>query len=337
MLIMKRRTILINLAIINILFFIFCRQYILLQKSNLYGIEMEAVTKTITAQKIIGSKLIGEEYTPITTTLGAHDAKILSQEPDFAAVIVDMLSRAGVQPGDVVAVNMSGSFPALNIAAFSAIDTMRIRPVVVSSVGASSWGANRANYTWLDMEQSLVKAGIWQWKSNAVTIGGGQDQGHGLSEEGIADIHLAIARSGVPFMNSTYLTEAIDKRIALYKEANNGVLPNVLINVGGNHVIFGEHGHDAFLRQGLTRGYRPSLVISNGLATEFIKTNRAVIHLINIHRLAAEYGIYNGAQPGTSKVLYTTMLPSGLKVGISGWIIGMLLLLYYGKRKEWWQ
>ena len=36
-------------------------------------------------------------------------------------------------------------------------------------------------------------------------------------------------------MNSTYLTEAIDKRIALYKEANNGVLPNVLINVGGNH------------------------------------------------------------------------------------------------------
>ena len=97
------------------------------------------------------------------------------------------------------------------------------------------------------------------------------------------------------------------------------------------------HGHDAFLRQGLTRGYRPSLVISNGLAAEFIKTNRAVIHLINIHRLAAEYGIYNGARPGTSKVFYKTTLPSGLKVGISGWIIGMLLLLYYGKRKEWWQ
>lgn len=334
---MKKKTILINLTIINILFFLFCRRYIFLQKSALNSIEMEAVTKTITAQQVIGSKLIGEEYTPITTTMGAYDAKILSKEPDFTAAIVDMLSRAGVRSGDVVAVNMSISFPALNIATLSAIDTMRARPVVVSSVGASSWGANRANYTWLDMEQSLVKAGIWKWKSSAVTIGGGQDQGHGLSEEGIADIHLAIAHSGVPFMSSASLSEAIDKRIALYKEANNGVLPNVLINVGGNHVIFGEHGHDAFLRQGLTRGYRPSLVISNGLAAEFIKTNRAVIHLINIRRLAAEYGIYTGAQPGTSKVFYTTMLPSGLKVGISCWIIGMLLLLYYGKRKEWWQ
>ena len=334
---MKRKTILISLTIINIFFFLFCRQYIFLQKSKLNGMEMEAVAKTITAQQVIGSKLIGEEYTPITTTMGAHDAKILSQEPDFAAVIVDMLSRAGVKPGDVVAVNMSSSFPALNIATISAIDAMSARPVVVSSVGASSWGANRANYTWLDMEQSLVKADIWTWKSSAVTIGGGQDQGHGLSEEGIADIHLAIARSEVPFINSASLTEAIDKRIALYKEANNGVLPNVLLNVGGNHVIFGEHGHDAFLRQGLTRGYRPSLTINNGLAAEFIKTNRAVIHLINIRRLAAEYGINNGAQPGTSKVFYTTILPRGLKVGICCWIIGMLLLLYYGKRKEWWQ
>jgi poly-gamma-glutamate system protein len=334
---MKRKTILIRITIINILFFLLCRQYMFLQKSKLNGIELDAVAKTIYAQQVIGNKLIGEEYTPITTTMGAHDAKILSKEPDFAAVIVDMLSRAGVQAGDVVAVNMSSSFPALNIAALSAIDAMSAIPVVVSSVGASSWGANRASYTWLDMEQNLIKAGIWKWESSAVTIGGGQDQGQGLSEEGIEDIHLAIARSGVPFMSSASLTEAIDKRIALYKEANNGILPRVLVNVGGNHVIFGERGHDAFLRQGLTRGYRPALVISNGLAAEFIKTNRAVIHLINVRRLAAEYGIYNGAQPGTSKVFYARILSSGLKVVICGWIIGMLLLLYYGKRKEWWK
>ncbi|MBE0602904.1 MAG: poly-gamma-glutamate system protein, partial [Deltaproteobacteria bacterium] len=93
--------------------------------------------------------LIGVEYTDITTTLGSLAAKRTSTNPAFAAVVVDMLYRAGVRPGDAVAVGFSGSFPALNIAVLSAAKALDLRPVIISSAGSSTYGANQPDMTWL--------------------------------------------------------------------------------------------------------------------------------------------------------------------------------------------
>ncbi len=70
-----------------------------------------AVAAAVRAQAAVGDRIIGPEYTEITTTLGPLAAKKLSLHPDFAALAVRYLLAAGVGPGDRVAVNFSGSFP----------------------------------------------------------------------------------------------------------------------------------------------------------------------------------------------------------------------------------
>ena len=116
--------------------------------------------------------LIGVEYTDITTTLGSLAAKRTSTNPAFAAVVVDMLDRAGVRRGDAVAVSFSGSFPALNIAVLSAARALDLRPVIISSVGSSTYGANQPEMTWLDMERVLAEAGLFPYRSIAASLGG---------------------------------------------------------------------------------------------------------------------------------------------------------------------
>ena len=41
---------------------------------------------------------------------------------------------------------------------------MGITPITISSLGASQWGANQIDFTWLDMESILVKNGLYSHK-----------------------------------------------------------------------------------------------------------------------------------------------------------------------------
>lgn len=309
---------------------------IIVEKSPDYAIKAAAAAKAVAAQKIIGPRLLGEEYTLITTTLAPYTAKILSQHPDFAAVAVHMLTAAGVKSGDRVAVNLSGSFPALNIAVIAAIDAIGARPIITSSVGSSTWGANRPDYTWLDMEQTLLDNDLWPWRSAAASLGGEGDTGGGLFPEGEELAGQAIARSGVALIAARNLTGAIDRRIESYRD-DNGILPQALVNVGGNHVIFGQHGHSAPLRQGLTNQYRPSLSTVDGLAERFIQANRPVIHFINIARLAAQYGIRDGGGAGQSSVYYTYTLPPYLRIMMILCVLAVVALLQRGRMEGWWK
>lgn len=329
--------VLILVALVNFVFWIGCLHLTSWQKAEDYDVKMIAVEKAMQAQEAIGNRLEGIEYTPITTTLGSRDAKTLAMHPDFAGAIVDMLRKAGVKSGDRVAVNMSGSFPALNIAAIAAIDALGAKPIIISSVGASTWGANNPDFTWLDMEQVLIKAGVWQWQSKAVSIGGGSDIGIGLTPEGILLAQQAIERSSVSSLHSASLQDSIARRMQLFSDNNNGILPEVLVNVGGNHVVFGTAGHRSFFRQGLTMRWKPSLAINNGLAGEFSKRSHPIIHLLNIKRLAAEYQIQPETQPGMSRVFYSRHIPGALRFLIFLWIIGIFIALYYvGQKEKWW-
>jgi poly-gamma-glutamate system protein len=295
-----------------------------------------AVAAAVRAQAAVGDRLTGPEYTEITTTLGPLAAKQLSRHPDFAAVAVEFLLAAGVGPGDRVAVNFSGSFPAINIAVLAAVQAVGAEPVITSSVGASTWGATDPDYTWLDIEQTLAAQGLWPWRSTAASVGGVGDAGGGLTPEGVAAARAAIRRAGVEELRAGSLDEAIALRIAAYRR--NGQLPAALVNVGGSHVIFGPRGHDAPLRQALTAGYRPQRPVADGLAAPFVHANRPVIHFLNIGRLAAAYGIRSGNPPGTSDVMYARTVPAATRLAIAGWLAAAGWLLWYGgRRKEWWR
>ena len=247
-----------------------------------------------------GTGLIGSEYTDITTTLGSLTAKRTSANPAFAAVVVDMLGRAGVRRGDRVAVGFSGSFPALNVAVLSAASALELRPVIVSSVGASTYGANQPEMTWLDMERVLAEAGLFRFRSAAASLGGITDTGGGLDGTGIAAGLGAIRRNGVPLIEengSATLEADVRNRMALYDRSLGGARPAAFINVGGPSISIGDgleaHRIPTGLLKKVPRVRRPE----RGIIYLMGERGVPVIHLLEIKSIAARYGIPVDASP----------------------------------------
>ena len=315
----------------TLLFIALCQPF-LQARPTLYQTEKRAALALAEqAQALLGPRISGPEYSWITTTLAPPEAKRLSRHPDFAAVAVGWLKQAGAGPGSRVAVNLSGSFPALNIAVLAAIEAVGAQPVITSSVGASTWGATDPEFTWLDMERELTAAGLWRSRTVAASLGGVGDAGGGLTPEGKELARAAIRRSGAELIAAADLQGAIGRRLQLYRgEANE--LPPLLVNVGGSHVLFGEAGHRAPLPQGLNRGYHPLLGAQDGLAAAFLQTNRPVIHFINVRQLAAQYGISENTPPGTSGAFVSRQPPPVLRVLAGCWLAGVFWLLWRGNK-----
>ena len=184
--------------------------------------------------------LIGQEYTMVTTDRGDIEAKLSSTNPNFAAVVVQMLKEAEVEKGDNVTVAMTGSFPALNIAVLAALKTLDLNPIVISSVGASNFGANDPHFTWLDMEMILEKGNVFDCRSVAASMGGGADRGRGLSPEGRDLLKQAVERNGIPFIHEDHLENSIEQRMQIYNKEAKGKGIQAFINIGGGIASLGE-------------------------------------------------------------------------------------------------
>jgi poly-gamma-glutamate system protein len=321
----------------TVLFLALCQPFMLVQPTLYQNEKQAALALAQQAQALLGMRISGPEYTLITTTLAPPEAKRLSLHPDFAAVAAGWLKQAGIGPGSRVAVNLSGSFPALNIAVLAAIRAVGAEPVITVSVGASTWGATDPEFTWLDMEGQLQQAGLLPWRAAAASIGGVGDNGGGLTPEGKELALAAIRRSGAPLLAAPDLRTAIERRLDLYRGADRE-LPAVLVNVGGSHVLFGEAGHRAPLPQGLNRGYHPLLAAQDGLAAAFLQTNRPVIHFLNIRQLAAQYGIAENTPAGTSGAFLSRQLPLPLRLVGAVWLALVFILLKknFSPKQDFW-
>lgn len=234
-----------------------------------------------------GSGLIGVEYSDITTSLGDLVAKQTSLNPAFAGLVVRWLKEAEVHAGDRIAVTFSGSFPALNLAVLCAIETLRLDARVISSVGASMYGANIYGFTWLDMEKRLVDAGIVHTRSRWASLGGIADTHGGVFETGIAEGEAAIARTGTPYLRegtpATVERDAL-RRMDLYFEDGS---PGAYVNVGGNVTAIGWINETHALEGGLARHLAPTDAPKRGLLHRMSEKGVPVIHMLNIERLAA--------------------------------------------------
>lgn len=231
--------------------------------------------------------LIGQKYTLITTDRGDIDAKLTSVNPNFAAVVVDMLREAGVQEGDYVAISQTGSFPALNIAAYAAIKTLGLKPVIITSVGSSNWGANDPHFTWLDMEAVLRESSIFPYTSNAASMGGGRDRGRGLSPGGRDLIRKAIARNSIPPIEYDYLEESIAKRMEIYGRFQI----KVFINIGGGVASLGDSVNGDIIPAGLTKFMAEKNYPAQGVILQMADKGVPVINFLNIKSIAQQYGI----------------------------------------------
>ena len=280
------------------------------------------------------SGLIGIPMSAVTTVIGDVSAKQTSVNPNFAAILVEMLKEAGVQEGDVVAIGMSGSFPALNICTYAACETLKIKPLVISSASASQWGANVPALLWPDMELLLRENGrkvpivdeqgkpvrdengeptfreeglFPDIKSIACSIGGHQDRGLGLNEDGLRLVNASIERNGLrPFrveqakpitaenpMEMADLqadfTANVNDRMELYEDKAEGKQIKAYINVGGGMISTGKNIGKLMFRPGLNlRPPRNNRQV-DGVMPRFANENIPVIHVVHVNNLANRF------------------------------------------------
>lgn len=240
-----------------------------------------------------GSGMIGALMSSVTSVSGELAAKQTTVNPNFAAVVVDMLRKGGVRAGDVVAVGYSGSFPALNICVSSALEAMGARPVIISSATASQFGANLPDLLWIDMERLLVEKGLLHHRSTAGSLGGYEDLGLGLSIESRELLKEALDRNGLKLLQAESFTEGIDKRMAVYR-TNAGRAPiKAYVNVGGGAVSVGRSIGKRLYQPGLNlRPPRGALNVDS-VMTRMMREGCPALHLVQVREIAEKYGLPN--------------------------------------------
>jgi len=253
------------------------------------------------------SGLVGRLNSHITSKVDSTiiDSKIITTHPHFAAFIVYLLEDLDLNPGDDIAIAMSGSFPGANIALLSACNIFDLNPVVISSLGSSSYGANRENLTWIDFEKHLYNQGLIVNKSIGVSIGGREDLGDNLSDAGIELLEQKIFESKIKFINEEDLYKNIDKKWKSYYNKSKNY--KAFINIGGGASSLGDGEGKNHMRGGVIYpiskddleeiyyssddldSYYPDF--KKSLAYKFLDKNIPFVNIKNIESLVKAKGV----------------------------------------------
>jgi poly-gamma-glutamate system protein len=303
------RTTLVALALFSVLVFILAELTARPEKQRYFEEKLKAANLAALAQATIrgygegiGLKVdpqndpfrtgvIGQERTELTTDRGIVASKILSTNPNFAAAFIALLHQAGLKPHDVVAVGMTGSFPGWNIAFLAACKALDLRPLIITSVGSSDWGANIPSLTWLDMERILDEKGLWNFRSVAASIGGASDSGRGLSPEGRDLIREAIRRNGALLIQEGNLEASILKRLEIYEAARKGQKIACYVNIGGGAASVGGTRNAKLIPAGLSRHLAVRNFPVRGVINRMAEEGIPVIHLHSVKKLAPRYDL----------------------------------------------
>lgn len=261
-----------------------------------------------------GSRLIGDPLSPITSGSGSLVSKQTTVNPNFAAVVVEWLKDLRIKSGDVVAVGLSGSFPAINVAVYSAIHELGIEPIIITSTAASQYGANDPNFTWLDMEAALRRNQVFPYKSIAASLGGVGDDAIGLTKRGRTMLERAIERNKIPVLaeieakdvppqadddadqgglNLTLVDQdRVRERIRVYHEVAGDRPIKAYVNVGGGTVSVGTKVGKRKFVPGVNG--RPPKGIEDmppSVLGAFLELGIPGIHLTQMIELAERYGL----------------------------------------------
>jgi poly-gamma-glutamate system protein len=234
------------------------------------------------------SGLIGSAMTLVTSDAGDLEDKQASINPNFAAVVVEMLKRAKAKEGDPVAVSFTGSFPALNISVCAAIEALKLNPTIISSLASSQWGANEPDFLWVDMERLLYENHIFPFRSVAASLGGKGDRGREMTQAGRDLLKEAMKRNGLPPIPFHRIYENVDHRMKIYYR--NGA-PKVFINVGGGVIAVGKRAYKKVLKPGLMLSRPKTELRANSVMYHFLDEGIPVIHLENVKTVAEQYGL----------------------------------------------
>lgn len=293
-----------------------------LMMDYLNAIKQDLVSKNYQFDPIddpLNTGLIGVKLSPITTSRGVLSEKQTALNPNMAAAYVQKLKDAKVKEGDYIAVGITGSNPGANLALYAAMSVLNVKPVVITALSSSMYGANRENLTWLDIETILKDKGLLTFSTSYASLGGRDDLGIGLSDSGVEYLRDAMRRNKVPYLSGNNLNENIELRYKAYNE----MLPQdkrfkLFVNIGGGLANVGSNVNARLIPEGINRKLAEKEFEQVGVMMLFAKKNVPVLHILRIIRLAKEFDLPNShdtmPKPGVGKIfsnkIHNTLITS---------------------------
>lgn len=309
----QRTSTLVSLSLLSILCFLIAIKNKTIDVSPSYDSKVKAATLMKTAMDELKNHrmeqsvfidiendpnetgLIGGPYSLITTDEGDLDAKLTTLDPNFAAVVIDLMYQLGLKKNDTVAVLMTGSMPGANIAVLTACKALGLNPVTISSIGASQWGANQIDFTWLDMERILFEKELILSTSIAASIGGRNDMGRLLSVKGRNIILDNIKKHNIPLIKKDRLSDNIEERMNYLNKYSSIDSYDAIINVGGGVASLGTSFNLKLLSPGVVSRADMNTIGTEGgiegVFSKFINLNVLGLHILNIRPLIEQYNM----------------------------------------------
>jgi len=309
----QRTSTLVSLSLLSILCFLIAIKNKTIDVSPSYDSKVKAATLMKTAMDELKNHrmeqsvfidiendpnetgLIGGPYSLITTDEGDLDAKLTTLDPNFAAVVIDLMYQLGLKKNDTVAVLMTGSMPGANIAVLTACKALGLNPITISSIGASQWGANQIDFTWLDMERILFEKELILSTSIAASIGGRNDMGRLLSVKGRNIILDNIKKHNIPLIKKDRLSDNIEERMNYLNKYSSIDSYDAIINVGGGVASLGTSFNLKLLSPGVVSRADMNTIGTEGgiegVFSKFINLNVLGLHILNIRPLIEQYNM----------------------------------------------
>ena len=234
--------------------------------------------------------LIGLEWSGLTTTLGELASKRTGCNPAWAVQFSRWFNELELKPGDHIAIYSSGSFPGLLLNAIAAAEAMQLEPLLIVSLGASTWGANHPDAPWPVLAAELRRNGYISKRADYYTLGGGAELGHGLAPEGETLLRAAAKDAGVELLSAASLRDMV----ALKSELLDEFQPKLFINIGGSQANLGDEVEVLRLQTGLLPSGEAA-VAGNGVIGYALRNEIPVIHMLNVKSISNRVGIpYDG-------------------------------------------
>ena len=231
--------------------------------------------------------LIGPEDGDLTTSLGHLEAKRTTTNPNMASLLVHIFREAGVEKGDTVAVGCSASFPALLVSTLSACKAAGVEPVVMISMGASSFGATDSRFHLLNIYEILFEMGMVKTLPVTISLGGEGDLGLEFSDtirkKLIQDVHS----SGVQLINEPNFQTNVKQRMEIYKKQKSACF----VNIGGSEANLGKSPLALKVRPGLNTKMQIPEKNQRGVLFEMADQEIPIIQLLYIKGLSLQYGL----------------------------------------------
>ncbi|MCP4045958.1 MAG: poly-gamma-glutamate system protein [Gammaproteobacteria bacterium] len=282
-------------------------------QTHIFRLRQENGTSALEEDDSWQCGLIGVEWSGITTTLGDLSSKRTACNPAWAIQYSRWFRELGLDEGDHIAIYSSASFPGLLVSALVAAEAMDLEPLLIVSLGASTWGANHMDSPWPVIATELRRGGFIRHRADYYTLGGDGESGLDLAPEAASLLRAAANTAGVELLTTGKLEDMVARKSELLEQHQS----RLLLSIGGSHANLGDAPEVLRMQTGLILPGNDEFT-GNGVIGVALRGDIPVIHMLNIRSLSALAGIPYDRQP-------RKMAPAK----VSAWWSGIGVLVFF--------